>query len=233
MSQQLFAAEAADPCCLRDGEADRILAGHPWAAFAVIGDSIAEGLGDPVPGYRDQPWCDRIADALRRQRPGLRYLNLGRRNTPAVAVRATQLEPALSFGPDLALISCGGYDLLRFSYDADAVEAEIRASAAALIGGGCDVITVGPFDGSRAPSVPPALGQRLGVRLHDLARRIAAISAELGTVHVELTHHPASGDPDIYSSDPRHGTMRGHAIAAAETIRRLGAWLDAPGRRST
>src|SRR6266496_4857642 len=31
-----FPREAADPYCLRAGEADRLLAGHPWHRFAVI-----------------------------------------------------------------------------------------------------------------------------------------------------------------------------------------------------
>ena len=225
-----YPAEAADPYCLREGEAARLLAGHPWQSFVVVGDSIAEGLGDPCPGYPDLPWCDRIAGELRREQPGLSYLNLGTRNTPAADVRAAQLGPALAAGPDLALVSCGGYDLLRFSYDADAVAATLRAIAAAFTEQGCDVVTVGLFDGSRAPALPDEFRAPLRARLHALSRRTEEISAELGTLHVALTGHPASGDANIYSADPRHGTMRGHAISAAETIRRLGAHLGAVGR---
>jgi lysophospholipase L1-like esterase len=225
-----YPAEAADPYCLREGEAARLLEGHPWRTFVVVGDSIAEGLGDPCPGYPDVPWCDRIAQELRQSQPALSYLNLGTRNTPAADVRAAQVAPALAAGPDLALVSCGGYDLLRFSYDADAVAATLRAIVAALTEQGADVITVGLFDGSRAPALPDEFRAPLHDRLHDLSRRTVEISAELGTLHVPLTDHPASGDANIYSADLRHGTMRGHAISAAETIRRLGAHLDAAGR---
>jgi hypothetical protein len=77
--------------------------------------------------------------------------------------------------------------------------------------------------------VPAGLRARLRERLPDLARRTRKISADLGCMHVELTWHPASRDADMYSSDPRHGTMRGHAIAAAEAIRLLGAHLAAGG----
>jgi len=37
--------EATDPYCLRDGEAAALLAGHPWRRFAVVGDSVAAGIG--------------------------------------------------------------------------------------------------------------------------------------------------------------------------------------------
>ncbi|MDO0929468.1 alpha/beta fold hydrolase [Streptomyces sp. TG1A-8] len=64
-------AERVDPYCLEEGEADRLLAGHPWKRFALFEDSVAEGLGDPVPGYLDQSWADRLATALKRHAPGM------------------------------------------------------------------------------------------------------------------------------------------------------------------
>jgi lysophospholipase L1-like esterase len=224
-TRHLDTAEAADSYCLREGEAERLLAGHPWRRFVVVGDSIAEGIGDPCPGYPDEPWCDRIAAELRSTAPDLAYLNLGVRNTPAAEVRDTQLTQALAFGPDLALVACGGYDILRFSYDADAVEAALRVIVTALAEGGADVITVGLFDGSKAPSMPSEFREPLRERLHDLSRRTEAIAAAAGAMHVSLTSHPAAGDADIYSADPRHGSMRGHAISAAETVRTLGRHL--------
>ena len=52
-----------------------------------------------------------------------------------------------------------------------------------------------------------------------------AIAAELGTLHVNLTAHPACTDPTLYSSDGRHGNSRSDAIALAEVVRLLGAHL--------
>jgi lysophospholipase L1-like esterase len=226
-NERLYPAEAADPFCLREGEAARLLAGHPWRRFAVLGDSIAEGLGDPTPGYPDEPWSDRIAAELTLAQPDLAYLNLGASNSTAARVRARQLDAALAFSPGLALVACGGYDVLRFSYDLAGTDAELRAIIAALTGRGCDVITAGLFDGSCAPGLSAALREPLRYRLHELSRRMRAISADLGTLHVELTWHPASREPGMYSKDLRHGTRRGHAIAAAESIRVLGTYLGA------
>ena len=72
--EQRLLPEAADPYCLRPGEAATLLAGHPWRRFAVLGDSIAEGVGDPVPGYEHLGWADRVAAALRQHRPDLAVL---------------------------------------------------------------------------------------------------------------------------------------------------------------
>ena len=225
-----YAKEAADPYCLREGEAARLLAGHPWRRFVVLGDSIAAGVGESLAGYADQPWCDRIAAALRQGQPGLEYLNLGVENTPAAQVRQTQLPGALDFAPGLALVSCGGWDLLQPGYDPAAVTGEIRAIVSALVPAGATVVTVGLFDGSCSPAVPKAFGRRLQARLREFARSTREVAEDLGALHIDLTWHPAAADADLYSSDGRHGSMRGHAIAAAEVIRALGAEVARRGR---
>jgi lysophospholipase L1-like esterase len=231
VTQQSYPREAADPYCLREGEAERLLAGHPWQRFAVLGDSIAEGAGESAPGYADEPWCDRIAAALRVHQPGLEYLNLGTRNTPAAQVRATQLPSALSFAPDLALVACGGYDILQPIYDPAVVAADIRAIVAALASAGATVVTVGLFDGSYSPAVPEPFRKPLQDRLQGLSVSTREVAEDLGTVHVDLTWHPAGQDADLYSSDGRHGSMRGHAISAAEVVRGLGAELAGGGQQ--
>jgi lysophospholipase L1-like esterase len=136
--RRMHLAEAADSYCLREGEAARLLAGHPWRRFVVVGDSIAEGIGDSSPGYPDEPWCDRIAAELARESPGFAYLNLGTSNTPAAGVRDRQLAQALEFGPDLALVACGGYDMLRSSFDPGAAQAVLREIVAAFAERGAD-----------------------------------------------------------------------------------------------
>jgi lysophospholipase L1-like esterase len=225
--------EFADPYCLAEGEARALLAGHPWTRFVVIGDSVAQGIGDPVEGYGDLPWADRIAAELAATRPGLAYLNLGQRDLLAAQVRVEQLGPALAFEPDLALVACGANDALRSSYRPDLVDDELRAIIGPLRARGVDVCTVGLFDTTYAPAIPPRVKHLIGNRMRTLSRRTAAIAAELGTIHLNLTGHPAETEPDIHSADGLHGNMRGHAICAAEAIRRLGAHLGRPSARGT
>ncbi|MDI1463953.1 SGNH/GDSL hydrolase family protein [Catellatospora sp. KI3] len=218
-------AEATDPYCLAAGEAARLLAGHPWKRFAVIGDSVASGVGDPVPGYVELAWCDRIRFELAAQQPDLVYLNLGVRELRAAEVRATQLDEALRFGPDLALVVAGGNDALRRSYRPDETDAELAAMVTALQEAGADVITVGIFDASYAPSFPVAVKPQVSERMMTLSRRTAALAARLGTLHVDCTGHPAERDPGSYSADGIHGNLRSHGICAALTVRRLGTHL--------
>lgn len=219
--------EAADPYCLRPGEAATLLAGHPWRRFAALGDSVAEGVGDPVDGYHPLPFADRVAAELAAARPGLGYLNLGRRGLRARAVRAGQLAPALAFAPDLALVVCGANDALRPGYErrADAVDGETAAMIEALQGAGALVITVSLFVWPHYPGLPAWLTPPPAERMAALAGRTAALAAALGTVHVDLAGHPAAADGSTIGADGLHTNARGQAIAAAQAVRRLGAEL--------
>ena len=67
----MLIAEQSDPFCLTAGEADTLLDGHPWHRFAILGDSVAEGLTDPVDGYHPLAFPDRVRVELTRHRPGL------------------------------------------------------------------------------------------------------------------------------------------------------------------
>lgn len=218
-------AEAADPYCLDPGEAARLLAGHPWRRFAVIGDSVASGVGDPVDGYVRMPWCDRIAAELFATAPDFAYLNLGARETLAAGARGDQLPAALAFRPDLTLVAAGGNDALRKTYQPDAVDAELAAIIGALRDAGSDVITVGMFDASHAPSIPEHIREPVSRRMALLSLRTAALAERYGCVHVTVSGHPAEGDARMYSADGLHGNLRCHAVCAAEAVRRLGVHI--------
>jgi len=188
--------------------------------FVVVGDSMAEGVGDSAPGYEHLGWADRVARELG---DDVAYLNLGRRNLLAAQVRATQLERALAFAPDLAAVLCGGNDLMRADHDPAAVERELDAIVAALRAAGSAVIMMAPFDMSLSelvrdedkPSWHPLIEQ-----MSVLAQRVAH---RHGAVLLDFRAHPAGPDAGIYSRDRIHLNARGHAIVAADTLRALSA----------
>lgn len=219
--------EAVDPYCLRDGEAAALLAGHPWRRFAVLGDSIAEGVADAVPGYSLMPFADRVAAEITAVRPSLAYLNLGRRGLRAHEVREEQLAAALAFGPDLALVACGANDALRPGYEAraDAVDAELAAIIRALQDGGALVMTVSIFVRPVYPSLPSWLRPSGTSRMATLGARTTALGAALGTVHIDLADHPIAAAMDSTSADGLHGNARAQSVAAAEAVRALGRVL--------
>ena len=216
--------EAADQHCLRPGEAATLLSGHPWRRFAVLGDSVAEGVSEPVPGYARLAWGERVAEALGGHRPSLAYLNLGRRDLRAAEVRASQLAPALDFGPDLALIVCGANDALRPGYDPANVDAELGAMVLALRERGALVLTASLFVLSTHPGVPPRLAPAFAERMRAFGRRVAAVGAAYGTVHIGLAGHPAEGldasvlEADLGSRDQvLHGAGHQHLVRLGQT----------------
>jgi lysophospholipase L1-like esterase len=217
--------ESTDPYCLREGESARLLAGHPWRRFVVLGDSVAEGLAEPVPGYSELQLADRLAAELSAACPHLEYLNLGHRGLRAREVRAEQLAPALAFQPDLALVVCGGNDAFPATYKPEAVDVELTAMVTALKETGADVITVGIYNVSYSPVIADWLRPGLRERMRTLSERTGTLAAQLGTLHLNLSAHPAVTDPSLYSSDGRHGNARSDAIAVAEAARMLGAHL--------
>jgi EmrB/QacA subfamily drug resistance transporter len=191
--------------------------------FVVVGDSMAEGVGDPVPGYEHLGWADRVARGIG---DGIAYLNLGRRNLLAAEVRATQLDRALAFAPDLAAVVCAGNDLMRRDHDAAAVEREVDAIVTALRAAGSEVIMMAPFDISLTPLVADAdkaAWRSLIERMSALAERVAR---RHGAVLLDFRAHPAGSDPGIYSADKIHLNARGHALVAEDTLRALAAAPD-------
>jgi lysophospholipase L1-like esterase len=204
---------------ISDEEAAKLLAGRSWRRFAGVGDSTVEGVREPVAGYRDESWLDCLLRWLRLTGPDLAELNLGRTGLLAAEVRAGQLARALEFGPDLAVVSAGGNDMYRREFDEGAVAADLSAMVGALRVTGCDVITVGLFDITRAGLIP----EKYAGRLSENVRRLSALTSRVAASHdawfVDLTGHPAGVDPSIYGSDLIHLNAKGHAIAAAETLR--------------
>jgi lysophospholipase L1-like esterase len=222
-------AEHADPYCLTDDEMIVTATSLPWRRLVVLGDSVAEGLGDLVDGYLPLPWADRVAHVMDRSRAGFRYLNLGERDLLAEDIEKTQLERAISFGPDLAVVAAGGNDALRRSYDAEAVDAVMNSIVSALSAAGCHVATMGLFDIAASPLVPPERRAALRERFDRLASHTRAVVERHGGTHVDLTSHPASCEASIYSADRLHVNGRGHAVAATEVFRALSTRrIDSP-----
>jgi lysophospholipase L1-like esterase len=149
----------------------------------------------------------------------------GQAGAHAIEVREGQLDQALAFGPDLAVVAAGANDAFRRSFAAPAVEAELERIVSALSDAGSLVVTFGCFDLGRTSFLPPERRAGLSERLHDLGRLTEEVCRRHGGVHVDFLRHPALDDDGLLSADRLHINRRGHAIVAAEVIRSLSRHL--------
>ena len=203
-----------------------LLRGAPWRRIAVLGDSIAEGVREPHPGFRDVSWIDRITEPLQAVAPGVTVMNLGLRNLLSAEVRERQLETALAFGPDLAIVAAGGNDALQRTFDVAAVTDELDAIVAPLRAAGADVLMIELMDIVRSGLIAPEWAEHLDGRLRALAEVTRAVAARHGALLVEMRAHPACADPGVYASDRLHLNARGHAIVGEVAVRTLAAAID-------
>lgn len=210
--------EYADPHVLRPGEAKSLLAGAPWKRFAVIGDSLAEGLGDETDGYLTISWADRVAAEL--AAPG--YLNLGRERLTAAEVVEDQLDRALGWQPDLVAVIAGGNDILKADPDLAATEQALETIFRRSRASGADVIGFTLMDPSPIFD-DPALGRRIGA----LNSMIRHAGMRTGASIVDAAIRSYSDDRSIYSADLKHPNMRGHAVVASAVIEELAELLRA------
>jgi lysophospholipase L1-like esterase len=220
---EIYPREATDPDCLDDADAVELLRGTPWRRMVVLGDSVAAGIREPLEGYRDEGFADRVGQTLLAAHPEGAFRNLGVRDLRLAAIRDTQLPVALEFGPDLAVVIGGGNDALARSYDAGRVERELREIVVPLSRAGAFVVTIGLFDLPRSGLVPAEYAPAMAARFDELDSITAAVAAEVGALHVDTHHHPRAADPAIFASDGIHANARGHAIAFAAIVRALSA----------
>lgn len=205
--------EADDPMVLRTARED--LTFLPWRRLAVVGDSIAAGIGDQWPGYADRSWADRVADDLRAAHPDLAYLNTGVVGATIGDVRADQLRTALDFGPDLVHLCCGGNDLFLNGADLRSVEDDLDELCTDLTADGARLSMFTLADAFTGPFLP--LRPQFSA-FADIVRRVAAAHDAILT---EFWAHPARLRDSWLSADHIHLTRAGHAVVAGEVTASL------------
>jgi lysophospholipase L1-like esterase len=194
----------------------------PYLRYVALGDSQTEGVGDGDDSTGLRGWADRLAEHLAEADPEARYANLAVRGRLASQIHKEQLAPALVHRPDLATVVAGMNDLLRPSFDADAVAGDLEAMFAALTAAGACVVTMTFPDAARIiPLARPVSG-----RVVALNRRIRAAARRHGVVVVETARHEVVTDPRLWSPDRLHASPLGHeriAAAVADALRLPGS----------
>ncbi|MEV6660235.1 SGNH/GDSL hydrolase family protein [Nocardia fluminea] len=219
-----FPAEADDPLVLAPERTAALLAGAPWQRFAVLGDSIAAGTGDPSPGYAPTGWADRVAAALTAVNPALAYRNTGRIGATSDQVLGRQLTETVEFAPDLVHLSCGGNDLFTAGGDVDRLHRNLSTILTALAATGAQLSMFTVADVWSVERMTPMRAMRPQmIALNEVVR---AVADEFGAVLTEFWHHPLRSRPELMSADLIHFTTSGHAVVASEVVRSLATLID-------
>ncbi|GAD87243.1 SGNH/GDSL hydrolase family protein [Nocardia asteroides NBRC 15531] len=216
--------EADDPLLLSRAQAVALLDGAPWQRFAVLGDSIAAGTGDPSPGYAATGWADRVAAVLSSVNPALVYRNTGRIGATSTQVRERQLPQVLEFAPDLVHVSCGGNDLFEAGGDPNRLHDNLSAmfEELAAIGAQLSVFTVADvWEVERMAPMRP-----MRERMAAMNEVVRAVATEYDAVLTEFWDHPVRTRPTLMSADLIHFTTSGHAVVATEVVRSLARRVD-------
>lgn len=218
--RQCLLTEATDPFCLEHADAVALLTGAPWGRYAVIGDSLSAGTGDPTPGYQNQGWSDRVADVLRSVRPDLEYLNASEIGATTAQTLKSQASRMAEFSPDLLHVPCGANDIVQRRPDFGEIERTLRQMYDLAKGTGALLTT---FTLGRAYVVPafPDWPERIDA-INEIVRSMAS---EYGAIVVDMWNHPVNDRDNLLSEDRIHFSTSGQAVMAAEMVKKLASSL--------
>lgn len=193
---------------------------RPFRSFVALGDSLTEGVGDPLPRGGLRGWADRLAEGLAAAAP-LRYANLARRSLVSREILERQLRPALDLRPDLASAIVGMNDAIRPGFDPEDVREPLEEMTGTLVASGAVVLTATLPDVSRLLPLPPVARTRIRDRLGEVNRVVRDISARYGTVLVDAEDFPDELRAGNWSIDRLHPNSRGHLLIARGFAARL------------
>ncbi len=197
--------------------------------FVTLGDSTAEGVGDPgTHGHRG--FADRLAERIAADQGALAYANLAVSGLVTREIKDRQLAPALALRPDLVAIMAGMNDLLRPRFDADAIGADIAEMQRAFTATGCVVLAFTVPDVAHRLVMPP-IDRALSRRTRALNAAIRQASTRV--LLIDLAAHPIAADPRLWNRDRLHGNALGHeriaaACAQALSLPGAGSWWREP-----
>ncbi len=191
----------------------------PFHRYVALGDSFAEGVGDPDPtapnGLRG--WADRVAAELARQTPDFGYANLAIRGRKLPRVLAEQVDPAIAMRPDLVTIYAGGNDIMRPKVGIDQLVERYDAALGRLAATGARLVVFTAFDPGGSAIYRPLRGR------FALYNELVRASADrYGATIVDFWRMRELRDWRYWDVDRLHLGPAGHQRMAVEVLDTLG-----------
>ncbi|MFD7298694.1 SGNH/GDSL hydrolase family protein [Streptomyces sp. NPDC059897] len=196
--------------------------------FAALGDSLTEGVGDPVGGgWRG--WAALLAEGLTPAEVPVEFRNFATSGAQTSDVLGRQLPRALEFAPDVASVVVGVNDTLRATFDVQAVAARLDAVYGALAGRGALLLTACLPDPGTLLGLPGVLARPLARRQGAVNSVVHALSERHGAAHLHAADADWVADRALWSADRLHPGERGHRRFAARFHAVLAATGEALG----
>jgi len=180
--------------------------------LVVLGDSFAEGRGDPDGNGGYVGWVPRVAHRL-----GISdVLNLGAYGALTSDVVDQQLDKIADVETPLLGVAVGGNDLVR-AYDRDRFRTNLTTIFDTVAAPGRRIFTHDyPDIPGKLPGVPDEHRSLLRARFAEANAFLAALCASRDVLRYELSTAPLCADPDMWYPDGIHPSSLGHRAIADE-----------------
>jgi lysophospholipase L1-like esterase len=212
---------------------------NAWNArsLALLGDSTAVGLGDPVPGGQWRGVGPLLADALNSS-----LTNLSFTGARMACLRETQLPQALALShppspttstarPDVAVIIAGMNDTLRSDFSPARIGEDLGVVVESLQRAGSVVLLVRYHDHGKVFRLPASLRRALRTRIDRLNGAIDAVVVSHRVGCLDLDRMSGCYEVSSWSVDRLHPSELGHrrlALGLAELLAERGCAVPNP-----
>ncbi|MGP4004385.1 SGNH/GDSL hydrolase family protein, partial [Streptomyces sp. 8N706] len=181
--------------------------------YAALGDSLTEGVGDPVPGgWRG--WAALLATGLSAE--GSELLNTACSGALGVDVAERQLPLAREHRPQVASVVVGVNDTLRDTFDIGRFAGHLDTVLRSFREDGTTVLTACLPDPGRMLGLPALLARPLARRMQAVNTVVHALSTRHDALHLHAADRPWVADRAAWSVDRLHPSELGHRILARE-----------------
>ncbi|MGH3451712.1 MAG: SGNH/GDSL hydrolase family protein [Haloechinothrix sp.] len=186
---------------------------RPVSRLAVLGDSTAVGLGDPLPGGGWRGVGPLVAAALGVASADF-YHNGAFTGARMRCVRTEQLPAAVRMRPDVTLLVVGMNDTLRSDFDPAQLVEDLGAVVTALHDAGSLVLALRFHDHSRVFRLPGPLARALRARIGELNRVIDLVAERYDVPCLDVREVSGSYELAAWSVDRLHPSELGHRMLA-------------------
>ncbi|MEU0396654.1 SGNH/GDSL hydrolase family protein, partial [Streptomyces sp. NPDC006208] len=194
-------------------DAARVVPALRAPRFVALGDSLTEGVGDPVKGgWRG--WATLLAAGIGGPTEPAVFRNLAVSGALTKDVAASQAPQALAFAPDVASVVVGVNDTLRRTFDIADLAVRLDEVCASLAGGGTVLLTACLPDPGAMFGLPAPLARPLARRQRAVNAVVHALSDRYDAVHLHAADDAWVADRSMWSADRLHPGERGHRMLA-------------------